>query len=182
MNIVVYADGYLQAGDKVYRATYGHNGIGKKHREGDGISPEGVWPLRRAFYRSDRMEKPETGLPIDVLKPNYAWSDVESDPQYNQLVMLPNPVIEEHLWREDGLYDLFVVIGYNDDPIIVGKGSGILLHVARPEFSPSAGCACVSLPDLLEIAPHLDRDSTLEFTSKTLKGEAVKWPYKAPMD
>ncbi|MDR3423986.1 MAG: L,D-transpeptidase family protein [Alphaproteobacteria bacterium] len=182
MNITVYADGYLKAGDKIYRAVYGKNGIGLKIREGDGISPEGTWPLRRAFYRPDRLQKPATSLPIEAMTPNYAWCDVQGDPKYNQFVMLPYPVIDEKLWREDNLYDLVVVIGYNDDPVVDGKGSAIFLHVARPAYSPSAGCAAVSLPDLLEIMPLLGSESTLTFTRETLKGEAVKWPYNPPSE
>jgi L,D-peptidoglycan transpeptidase YkuD (ErfK/YbiS/YcfS/YnhG family) len=180
MNLVVYADGYLTAGDKTYRAVYGKGGIGKKFGEGDKISPEGKWPLRRAFYRADRIEKPVTGLDIEALTPQHAWCDVPGDPKYNQLVMLPYPCVDERLAREDGLYDLVVVVGYNDDPVIDGKGSAIFFHVARPDYSASTGCASVGLLDLLEIMPSLGPDSTLTFTSRTLKGEAVRWPYQPP--
>ena len=183
MNITVYADGYLTAGGKTYRAVYGKGGIGTKMRVGDGVSPEGTWPLRRAFYRPDRLDEPKTGLPIEASTPNHAWCDVSGDPKYNQFVMLPYPTdseIEEKFWREDHLYDLVVVIGYNDDPIIDGKGSGIFFHVVRPEYSPSAGCASISLEDMLEIMPLLTPESTLTFTSKTLKNEPVRWPYNPP--
>ena len=177
MELILYADGYLKAGDKTYRATYGKNGIGRKTREGDGVSPQGTWPLRRAFYRPDRVQKPETDLPIEETTPNHAWCDVKGDPKYNQFVMLPYPCIDERLWREDNVYDLVVVIGYNDNPIIDGNGSAIFFHVARPAYTPPTGCAAVSLPDLLEILPLLDSGSRLTFTDKTLKGEPVQWPY-----
>jgi L,D-peptidoglycan transpeptidase YkuD (ErfK/YbiS/YcfS/YnhG family) len=37
------------------------------------------------------------------------------------------------MWREDHLYDLVLVLGYNDDPVVPGKGSAIFLHLARPD-------------------------------------------------
>ena len=177
MNLILYADGYLKAGDKIFAAAYGRNGIGVKSREGDDVSPEGRWNLRQAFYRPDRLLKPVTGLPLDAITPDHAWCDIQGDPCYNQLVMLPYPAINEKLWREDHLYDLVVVIGYNDEPVIDGKGSAIFLHVARPDYSPSAGCACVALPDLLEILSLLNAQSTLTFTQETFKNEQVKQPY-----
>jgi len=177
MDLVVYNDGWLKAGEKVYRAVYGSGGIGSKEGEGDKVSPEGIWALRRVLYRADRIEKPTTKLPIEAITPAHAWCDVPGDPKYNQLVMLPYPCNDARLWREDNLYDLVVVIGYNDDPVIDGKGSEIYLHVVRPDYSPSAGCASVSLPDLLEILPLLDKNSTLAFTSELLRGGPVKWPY-----
>ncbi len=39
------------------------------------------------------------------------------------------------MWRDDHLYDLVAVLGYNDDPVVPGKGSAIFLHLARPNFS-----------------------------------------------
>src|SRR5215469_14961884 len=178
MNLVVFADGYLQAGEKIYKAVYGRGGIGPKETEGNRVSPIGVWPLRKAFYRADRLNRPSTGLSIEALTPAHAWCDVQGDPKYNQLVMLPHPVIDQKLWREDHLYDVVVVIGFNDCPVIDGKGPAIFLHVARPDYSPSAGCAALSLPDLLEIMPMLDNDSTLTFATATLKNEPVRWPYR----
>ncbi len=169
MNLVVYADGWLKAGDKTCRAAYGKNGIGNKQTEGDGISPAGTWPLRKVFYRADRVQELATGLPLQALTPCDAWCDVPGDANYNRHVKLPYAVRDEHLWREDHLYDVIVVIGYNDDPAIDGKGSAIFLHVARESWAPSAGCAAVALPDLLEILPHLNSGSTLTFKSERLK-------------
>ena len=57
---------------------------------------------------------------------------------------LPYPARHERMWREDGLYDLVVVIGYNTDPPVAGRGSAIFLHVARPDFAPTEGCIAVA--------------------------------------
>jgi len=188
MNITVYADGYLQCGDKIFRAVYGRSGIGLKIREGDGVSPEGTWPLRQAFYRADKIiTVPKTGIPILALTQDDVWCDIAGHQKYNQLIRKSDlssddlAKCEETLWREDDLYDVIVVIGYNDNPIIDGKGSAIFLHIARPWLeTPTAGCAAVSKEDILEILPMLDSGSTLTFSSKTLKNEPIKWPYLSP--
>ncbi len=52
------------------------------------------------------------------------------------------------LWREDGLYDVVGVLGWNDAPVQRGRGSAIFLHVARPDFAPTEGCVALSLTDL----------------------------------
>jgi L,D-peptidoglycan transpeptidase YkuD (ErfK/YbiS/YcfS/YnhG family) len=38
-------------------------------REGDKASPIGVWPVRRAFYRADRIAAPHTALTLDAIEP-----------------------------------------------------------------------------------------------------------------
>ena len=52
------------------------------------------------------------------------------DRNYNRPVQHPYPASAEHMWRPDGLYDLVVVMGYNDRPRITGRGSAVFMHVA----------------------------------------------------
>jgi L,D-peptidoglycan transpeptidase YkuD (ErfK/YbiS/YcfS/YnhG family) len=52
------------------------------------------------------------------------------------------------MWRDDDLYDLVVVLGHNDDPVIPGAGSAIFLHLARPDYGPTEGCVALARPDL----------------------------------
>ena len=117
-------------------------------REGDGATPAGRWPMRRAFYRPDRGEAPKTPLPLQALAPEDGWCDAPADPRYNQPVKLPYPASAETMWREDGLYDLVVVLGYNDDPPVAGRGSAIFLHCARPDFTVTQGCVALARSDL----------------------------------
>ena len=41
-----------------------------------------------------------------------------------------------------------VVLGYNDDPVVPGKGSAIFLHLARPDGGPTEGCVALETSDL----------------------------------
>ena len=130
-------------------ASCGRGGVRADKREGDGASPAGTFPLLRGFYRADRVAPPATHLPMSALRLEDAWVDDPADPNYNRLVTLPYPAHHEEMWRADGLYDLVVLIGYNTDPPLPGRGSAIFLHVAapnwaRPDFAPTAGCIAVA--------------------------------------
>lgn len=117
-------------------------------REGDGASPIGAWPLRRALYRPDKGPAPTTALPTEPIHPDDGWCDSPLDPAYNRPVKLPNKTSAERMWRDDDLYDLVVVLGHNDDPVIPGAGSAIFLHLAKPDYAPTEGCVALARPDL----------------------------------
>ena len=68
---------------------------------------------------------------------------------------LPYPASAENLWRQDHVYDLVAVLGYNDDPVVPGKGSAIFLHLAREDYSSTAGCVALALKDVLAALAQL---------------------------
>ena len=130
-------------------AACGRGGVRRDKREGDGASPAGTFPLVQVFYRPDRVAMPRSALPVTALRPSDGWVDDSADPGYNRLVSLPYPAHHEEMWRADGLYDLVVLIGYNTDPPVPGRGSAIFLHVARADLAPTEGC--IALPrDVLQ--------------------------------
>jgi L,D-peptidoglycan transpeptidase YkuD (ErfK/YbiS/YcfS/YnhG family) len=55
------------------------------------------------------------------------------------------------MWREDGLYDLVVVLDWNLGRPIPGRGSAIFFHLAAPGFTPTAGCVAVTLPAMRRV-------------------------------
>ncbi|MEM7766023.1 MAG: L,D-transpeptidase family protein [Pseudomonadota bacterium] len=131
-------------------------------REGDGTSPRGTWPMRHVLYRPDRETPPETGLECIPLSPHDGWCDDPANPLYNRPVSLPFSASHEKLWRDDAIYDLIVVLGHNDDPVIPGNGSAIFFHLARPDYSPTEGCVALSRPDFLTVLALCGPGSTLE--------------------
>lgn len=135
------------------RCALGRSGVtpADAKREGDGASPVGPWPMRQVYFRPDRLERPATGLPVEALIPEAGWCDDPASPLYNRPVLLPFPLSHEKLWREDHVYDLIVVLGYNDDPVIPGKGSAIFLHLARDDYSSTEGCIACAKQDLLSL-------------------------------
>ena len=158
---LVYSAGRLAWPGGAAPAACGRGGVRRDKREGDGASPLGAFPLLQALYRPDRLKAPLSGLPIRALRPDDGWVDDPVDRQYNRLVTLPYPGHHEVLWREDGLYDLIVVIGYNTDPPVPGRGSAIFLHVAAPDYAPTEGCIAVARDVLLRLLPALGPGSTI---------------------
>ncbi len=160
--IEVYPDGRLEFDGKTYKCVLGKGGVGIDKKEGDGKTPVGTFPLRLVYFRPDKVEGLQTGLPTKAFNQNIGWSDDVTKPDYNKEVNLSYEGSHERLWRpDDDLYDLIVVIGYNDDPPVVGKGSAIFMHVARPAFTPTAGCVALSKPDLLEVLSGCDADTKI---------------------
>jgi L,D-peptidoglycan transpeptidase YkuD (ErfK/YbiS/YcfS/YnhG family) len=138
----------LDWGDGPRRCAIGPAGIAAKSAEGDGVTPQGTFPLRRIFYRADRIQEPKSILPVRATGPADGWCDASADPNYNRLVKLPYPASAENMWRDDHLYDLVAVVGFNDDPVVPGRGSAIFLHLAKPDYRPTAGCVALAEADL----------------------------------
>ncbi|MFT8244215.1 L,D-transpeptidase family protein [Roseomonas sp. BN140053] len=145
------ATGHLMLGREVYRCALGRGGVRAEKAEGDGATPFGPLPLRRVLFRADRLAPPPCAVPLEPIGPADGWCDDPADPAYNRPVSLPYPGRHEELWRTDGLYDVVGVLGWNDAPVVRGRGSAIFLHVARPDYAPTAGCVALMLPDLLQV-------------------------------
>ncbi|HXC13509.1 MAG TPA: L,D-transpeptidase family protein [Stellaceae bacterium] len=156
-----YRDGVLRWPGGLARAAGGRAGVSANKKEGDGATPAGTFALVSAFFRADRMSPPRSGLPLRALLPSDAWVDDPVDPNYNRLVSLPYPGHTEPLWLDDPVYDLLVVIGYNMAPVVPGSGSAIFLHIARPDFSPTAGCVAVEREVLVGLMPLLGPASAI---------------------
>lgn len=162
VSLIVTPDGRARLGEVVYRCVLGRGSVTVAKREGDGCTPVGVWPLRQALYRPDRLPRPVTGLPCRALTPADGWCDDPAFPDYNRPVVLPHPAGHEELWRADHAYDLIVVVGYNDDPPQPGAGSAIFLHLMHDDGRPTAGCVAFARDDLLQILAALTPESILE--------------------
>lgn len=170
MNIVVRTKsltattGTLEAGGKIFDCTLGRAGVirPEEKKEGDGKTPLGTYPLRQLIYRADRVPKPETGLQTEILTPATGWCEDPAHPDYNKKITLPHSAVHDRMTREDHLYDYTVVIGYNDTPVVAGKGSAIFLHLARPDFGPTAGCVGLRAEDMLAVLKLCDNSSKIE--------------------
>ena len=141
---LIYRNGTLSWPSGSARAVCGKAGVTIDKREGDHASPAGTYPLLYGFFRLDRVGWPQTDLPLTPLQPDFGWVDDPADRNYNRLVALPYAASHEAMWRADGLYNIVIVIGYNAEPIVPGKGSAIFLHCASPEFTGTEGCIAVA--------------------------------------
>jgi L,D-peptidoglycan transpeptidase YkuD (ErfK/YbiS/YcfS/YnhG family) len=149
------ARGRLRFGEMVFPCALGRAGCRVSKREGDGATPIGVWRVRTVLYRSDRLRRPRTAVPARAIRSHEGWCDAPLDRNYNRLVRLPYGASAERLWRADALYDLIVVLGYNDRPRVRGRGSAIFMHVANPGLSPTEGCIALARPHLQRLLAAL---------------------------
>lgn len=157
--------GWAILGERRWRCAIGAGGIREDKVEGDAATPAGEYPLRHIYFRNDRLVLPEVGLPSRPIADHDGWCDDPRSPAYNRLVHIPNEWSHEKMWREDGLYDLVVVVGYNDDPPEGEWGSAIFLHIARDDMSPTQGCVAFTREDLLELVGLIDADTRINILS-----------------
>jgi L,D-peptidoglycan transpeptidase YkuD (ErfK/YbiS/YcfS/YnhG family) len=151
MRAIVESSGHLTIQNETFRAALGWGGVRDNKREGDGGTPAGVLPLRFVLYRPDRLGAPGCAVPVRALTPSDGWCDDPASSDYNRLVTLPVGASAETLWRDDAVYDIIGVLGWNDDPVQRGLGSAIFLHVARPDYGPTDGCVALALEDLRRV-------------------------------
>lgn len=149
--------GCLIVGLSRFPCALGRSGPVMAKREGDGGTPRARLALRRVFYRADRVRRPACLLPVRAITRTDAWCDDSQDRRYNRLIQRPEGVAEERLWRDDNLYDVIVELGWNDRPVRRGRGSAIFWHLARPGFTPTAGCVAVSAAVFAKVLPRLSR-------------------------
>lgn len=147
---------------RVYPCAVGAAGIRVAKREGDMATPVSCFPLRCLLYRQDREPAPESSLPVTAIKRVDGWCDDPADPLYNRPVTLPYPARAEALWRDDRLYDLLVVLGCNDDPVLPGAGSAIFLHLAADNLASTQGCVALKRADFLDIIQCCDTETKLQ--------------------
>lgn len=168
MDLIVTPNGerwQARYGDRIWRSAVGRSGIQLEKMEGDGVSPIGRWPIRRVYYRPDRIEKPVSPFPTQAIAEMDGWCDDPAHADYNRPVTRPFAASHEEMWRQDDLYDIVVVLGHNDDPPVPGAGSAIFLHIARPDYSPTEGCAALAKGDLLAFLARAEPGTHLEFRS-----------------
>jgi L,D-peptidoglycan transpeptidase YkuD (ErfK/YbiS/YcfS/YnhG family) len=165
MSLVVdTAAATLTAFGTTHRIALGQGGAlaAEAKREGDGATPCGRWSLDGLLLRPDRVPAPATALPWRWLRPQDGWCDAVGDPAYNRPVSHPYPASAERLWRDDHAYDVIIVLGHNQHPVVQGMGSAIFWHVAQPDWRPTEGCIAMDRDSLVALLPSLAPGMHLE--------------------
>ena len=157
--------GWATLGDRRWRCTIGAGGVREDKVEGDAATPVGTFPLRHIYFRNDRLVLPKVGLPARPIDEHDGWCDDPRSTSYNRLVRIPNEWSHERMWRDDELYDLVVVVGYNDDPPEGEWGSAIFLHLARKDYEPTRGCIAFARDDLLDLVALIGPGTHLQVLS-----------------
>ena len=146
----------------VYGCEIGVHGVvpstGK--REGDGRTPLGRWPVRGVILRPDGDFGLPSAVPSRWCHPSDGWCDDPMTSAYNRPVRRPVDFSAERLWRDDHQYDAIVVLGYNDDPPVAGRGSAIFLHLVGD--GATAGCVTIAPRVMRHLLPQLTAASVVD--------------------
>lgn len=147
--------GLLVAGGRAFPVALGRAGISPDKREGDGRSPAGRWRILALLYRPDAGPRPVTRLPARPIARDDGWCDAPTHRRYNRPVKLPFPASHERMWRDDHLYDLVLVLDHNTRPRVMGRGSAVFVHLARPGLRPTEGCVALRRGDMQRLLARL---------------------------
>jgi L,D-peptidoglycan transpeptidase YkuD (ErfK/YbiS/YcfS/YnhG family) len=147
--------GWLTAGRQTIKVAIGRGGIRANKREGDGGTPKGTFHPLRLWWRADRHPRPSTFLPVRAITPEAAWCEDVSSRHYNQPLRRAAKDGGDRLTRDDHLYDFVIEIDHNTRPRIAGRGSAVFLHLARKDFSPTAGCVSMTESAMLRLLKRL---------------------------
>ena len=144
---------YLFFKNKKISCTVGKNGIGVKNKEGDFITPKGIYKALNVFYRTDKFNKIKSGIPVYEIKKKYKWCTDPRNRNYNSLIIRKVNCIYEKLYRDDDVYDLVIVLNYNFNKKKY-KGSAIFIHCkSKKKFTE--GCIGVDKERLKQIIKSL---------------------------
>jgi len=145
--------------EPVFDSTYaiiGKNGFaapGEK-REGDGKSPAGLFKLGQLFTYKEQVD---TQMPYTQSTAEDKWIDDPDSPDYNRHIRGETTARSyENLKLKSDHYKYCMVIEYNTNPVIKGRGSAIFLHLFESEDETTAGCVAISEPDMLQLLKWLD--------------------------
>src|SRR5579863_7324892 len=153
--------GWLMAGPHAIPVALGRGGIIANKREGDGGTPKGTFQPRQLWWRADRSPRPQTFLPVRPIRPEDAWCEDPASRHYNQPIKLGRETGGDRLTREDHLYDFIIEIDHNTSPRIAGRGSAVFLHLARSNFSPTAGCVSMTKAAMLQLLRRIGTDTKI---------------------
>jgi L,D-peptidoglycan transpeptidase YkuD (ErfK/YbiS/YcfS/YnhG family) len=160
--IIVKKSKYLKYKNFKFRCSLGKAGIKKKEKEGDNITPRGIFKIICIYYRSDRIKKITTALKKIKIKKTMGWCDDPRSSFYNKEVKLPNKFNYEKFYRKDNLYDIIVPLNYNTNPIIKNKGSAIFIHIANNNYKRTAGCVGVKKNNLVKLLSIIKKNTKVK--------------------
>jgi len=137
-------------------AGIGKNGFALPNNkvEGDGKSPTGIFKLGKLFSYDKQTN---TLLEYQQTTKDDKWIDDVNSPDYNKHVSgATDAKSYENLLLNTDVYKYCMVIEYNTNPVIKGKGSAIFFHLALKPDSFTAGCVAIKEEFMKQMINWLD--------------------------
>jgi L,D-peptidoglycan transpeptidase YkuD (ErfK/YbiS/YcfS/YnhG family) len=160
--IIVKKTGHLQYKNLKFHCALGKAGIKRKRKEGDNITPKGTFKITKIYYRPDKIKNIKTLVRKIKIKKNMGWCDDPKSKNYNKQIKLPNKFSHEKLYRKDSVYDLFLVLNYNTNPVIKNKGSAIFLHITKGSYKKTKGCIALKREDLIQLVSKIRKKTKIK--------------------
>ena len=148
MQIVVKNKDTLLFDEFKFKCSLGKKGTTFNKIEGDLKTPKGTYSIGSLFYRKDKVVRFSTKLKKIPIKKNMYWCNDINSKYYNKLITSPKKGKHEKMFRDDGKYDLIIIINYNTKKIIKKKGSAIFLHLTS-DYKKTEGCVAIKKTDML---------------------------------
>ena len=160
--IIINKSGFLKYKHFKFKCALGKAGIKNKSKEGDNITPRGIFQITKIYYRPDKIKKIKAFVTPIKIKKNMGWCDDSKSNYYNKQIKLPNKFGYERLHRNDNLYDIILVLDYNTNPTVRGKGSAIFIHVSKNSYKKTKGCIALKKKHLLKLIPLIKKNTKIK--------------------
>lgn len=152
---------------RIFQCQIGRNGVISNYLkiEGDKSTPRGKWKIEKILIRKKKnkkliLKKYLHSKLLEITK-NLIWCDDINCRFYNK----PVKVIDknrvnysfENMFRDDNVYDIVIMINYNQRPIIKNKGSAIFVHCSFDDMRATNGCVALKKNSLKFLINNLQK-------------------------
>ena len=144
------------------KCAIGKRGIKTKRKEGDFITPKGIFKIKLILYRKDRIKNFKSFLPKLSITKKMGWCNDPKSKKYNKLIKYPFNFSSEKLFRKENVYDIILVLNYNMDPTKRNKGSAIFIHIAKKKYNATEGCIAIKKINLLKLIKILKKNTKIK--------------------
>ena len=142
------------------KCSIGRGNLKKNKVEGDGSTPRGKFRIGTLYWRSDRVQKPNTKLFCKPIKKKMAWCNDSKSKFYNKEIKVNKKIKFEKIYRNDYKYNYFILLKYNYTNSKKNKGSAIFIHLTK-DYKKTAGCIALSKKDFLILAKLINEKSKI---------------------
>ena len=160
--IIINKSGYLKYKNLKFRCALGKFGVKKKTREGDNVTPKGIYKILKVFYRKDRIKEIKTPFKKIKITKKIGWCDDVKSKYYNKQISIPTSLSHERLHRNDNIYDIICVINYNINPTLANRGSAIFLHIKKGNYKNTKGCIALKKNHLLKLLKLIKKNTKIK--------------------
>ena len=142
------------------KCCIGKNGINSNKIEGDCTTPEGIFYLRKLYFRKDRVDIPKCKINKKAIRKNMVWCDDPNQKKYNEEIKSYNKNLKENLYRKDHNYDYIISISHNERKT-PGNGSAIFIHLTN-NYKPTFGCVALIKKDFEILLKLIDQKTKIK--------------------